>query len=89
MCNQLRQVSASAGSGDGARRWGHEHTSSRLVLRLTASDSSDAVGIEAYPGDRLQVFATAECARYPEGTPLDRAGDPQLGAPQAPSTLRH
>ncbi|GHB29825.1 hypothetical protein GCM10010331_15230 [Streptomyces xanthochromogenes] len=67
----------------------YEHTSSRLVLRLTAPDSSDAVGIEAYPEDRLQVFTTAECARYPEGTPLDSAGDPQLAAPQAPSTLRH
>ncbi|WP_167150931.1 hypothetical protein [Streptomyces sp. MBT27] len=67
----------------------YEHTSSDLVLRLTAPDSSDAVGIVAYPQDRLQVFAMAACSRYPADTPLDAAGDPRLPAPQAPSALRY
>ncbi|MFE9404042.1 hypothetical protein ACFYNY_20000 [Streptomyces sp. NPDC006530] len=67
----------------------NKHTSSDLVLRLTAPDSSDTVGIEAYPQDRLQVFAAADCARYPAGTPLDTASDPRLPAPQAPSALRY
>ncbi|GAA2422615.1 hypothetical protein ACFPFX_17975 [Streptomyces mauvecolor] len=66
----------------------YRRTPSLLEMRLKAPGGSDRVTIESYPGNRLQVAASADCARYPAGTPLDSAGNPRLPSPQAPSVLR-
>lgn len=50
--------------------------------------SGDRVHISAFPGDRFEVTAHAECARYPSKTSLDETGVPTLPAQQAPARLR-
>ncbi|WP_030714020.1 hypothetical protein [Streptomyces sp. NRRL F-2580] len=57
-------------------------------LRLELPGTGRTLSLTTYPGDRLEVAAHADCARYPAGTPLTGRGDPRLPAPAAPSPLR-
>ncbi|MFF4421463.1 hypothetical protein ACFY04_11860 [Streptomyces sp. NPDC001549] len=57
-------------------------------LRLELPGAGRTISLTTYPGDRLEVSAHADCARYPPGTPLDGNGDPRLPAPSAPTELR-
>ncbi|WP_327416059.1 hypothetical protein [Streptomyces sp. NBC_01233] len=57
-------------------------------LRLELPGTGRTLSLTTYPGDRLEVAAHADCARYPSGTPLTGGGDPRLPAPSAPSQLR-
>ncbi|WP_405942181.1 hypothetical protein [Streptomyces sp. NBC_00207] len=57
-------------------------------LRLELPGTGRTLSLTTYPGDRLEVAAHAECARYPAGTPLDAHGDPRLPAPSVPAELR-
>ncbi|MFD9520569.1 hypothetical protein [Streptomyces sp. NPDC059979] len=70
----------------------YENTADRLALRLTLPGTGTGTGktisVRTYPGDRLQVAAHADCARYPSGTSLNHHGEPSLPAPAAPAQLR-
>lgn len=67
----------------------------QLQLRLrppaaARATEGDTVSVALYPGDRLAVSASADCARYPDGTSADAEGKPEsLPAPAAPVQLRH
>ncbi|MFD0415583.1 hypothetical protein [Streptomyces sp. NPDC127108] len=67
-----------------------EHQNDRYGLELSMRPPRDgtSVAITAYPGGRLEVSAYAGCARYPEGTPMDIDGEPELAAMRAPVQLR-
>ncbi|GHC52794.1 hypothetical protein [Streptomyces flavofungini] len=67
-----------------------EHRDDRYRLQLSVRPPKDgtSVTLTAYPGDRLEVSAYADCARYPKGTPMDMDGDPELAAMRAPVQLR-
>ncbi|MFF4038691.1 hypothetical protein [Streptomyces sp. NPDC001816] len=68
---------------------GYENSRIRLWLALKPSDSDDGVWIEAYPANRLEVAArTADCARYPSGTPLNSLDEPAMPPQVAPVQLR-
>ncbi|MGP4086058.1 hypothetical protein [Streptomyces sp. KR55] len=66
----------------------YENSRHWLRLSLKPSDTDDAVSIVAYPRDRLQVTAYADCARYPQGTPLNDLDQPDLPPQVAPVQLR-
>lgn len=66
----------------------YERSLQRLQLGLTPPGAANSIAVEAYDGDRLQVVAYAECARYPSGTPLGGAEEPLLPAQGAPAQLR-
>ncbi|WP_327315566.1 hypothetical protein [Streptomyces sp. NBC_01235] len=72
----------------------HENAAGRLItLQLEPADTYEtpvpvSVWVTALPGDRLEVSAYAECARYPEGTPLDAVDRPSLPHQLAPAPLR-
>ncbi|MFB7470033.1 hypothetical protein [Kitasatospora sp. NPDC056184] len=62
-------------------------------LKLTPPAADDGVvvraGVVAFPSGALEVYATTECLRYPDGTEADREGRPYVpGRPDAPSQLR-
>ncbi|MFC5664940.1 hypothetical protein ACFP3U_18360 [Kitasatospora misakiensis] len=62
-----------------------------LRLRPPATDDKVAVkaGVWTYPSGRLEVFAGAECLRYPDGTAVDDEGKPDVpGRADAPAQLR-
>ncbi|MEU1176609.1 hypothetical protein ABZ464_02990 [Streptomyces sp. NPDC005820] len=69
----------------------YENAAPRRTLRVTP-DGSDGVPVslrvDALPGDRLLVGAYADCARYPDGTPLDAQDRPRLPDQAAPAQLR-
>ncbi|WBO65375.1 hypothetical protein [Streptomyces camelliae] len=67
---------------------GYENSRSWLRLSLKPVNGEDTVSVEAYPGDRLQVAAYAECARYPSGTQMNELGEPVLPPQVAPVQLR-
>lgn len=66
----------------------YEHSRQRLRLTLTPPRTDITVVLEAYPGDRLQVAAHADCARYPSHTPLDNLDTPLVPPQKAPAPLR-
>ncbi|MER5303312.1 hypothetical protein ABT039_28150 [Streptomyces lasiicapitis] len=67
-------------SYDNNRHW--------LRLKVAPPEGNASVSVTAYPAGRLNVVGYADCARYPEGTPLDDSGDPELAQMRAPVQLR-
>ncbi|WP_209468466.1 hypothetical protein [Streptomyces avidinii] len=68
----------------------YENSSDRhqAELRLELPGTGRTLSLVTYPGDRLEVAAQADCARYPSGTPLNTQGDPLLPTPPVPAELR-
>lgn len=66
----------------------HQNDRYRLELSLRPPGDGTSITLTAYPGDRLEVSAYADCARYPEGTPMDMDGEPELADMRAPVQLR-
>ncbi|NVK80071.1 hypothetical protein [Streptomyces morookaense] len=66
----------------------YEHSRQRLRLTLTPPRTDITVRLEAYPGDRLQVAAHADCTRYPSHTPLGNRDVPLVPPQHAPAQLR-
>jgi hypothetical protein len=66
----------------------YENSRFRLWLSMKPAGSNDRVTVEAYPAGRLDVEAhTADCVRYPPGTPMDGSDEPALPEPVAPVQL--
>ena len=67
------------------------YETSHHVIRLGIEppETGDAVWVEAYPRDRLEIAAHSECSRYPSGTPVNDLDEPDLPAQQAPTRLRN
>ncbi|MFF2045449.1 hypothetical protein ACFVVX_34030 [Kitasatospora sp. NPDC058170] len=63
-----------------------------VALRLEAPGTKDKVAVRAgvvlYPNGNLEVFAAAECVRYPKSAAVDDEGRPDLPDPSAPTQLR-
>ncbi|MGQ5635361.1 MULTISPECIES: hypothetical protein [unclassified Streptomyces] len=67
----------------------YENSRFRLWLSMKPAGGDDRVTVEANPGGRLEVEAhTADCIRYPPGTPMDGPDEPALPYPVAPVQLR-
>ncbi|MFD9859244.1 hypothetical protein [Streptomyces alboflavus] len=66
----------------------HRDDRYRLELSMRPPKAGSSIAVTAYPGDRLEVSAYGECARYPAGTAMDSDGDPELADMRAPVQLR-
>ncbi|WP_225837096.1 hypothetical protein [Streptomyces sp. NK08204] len=63
-----------------------------IDLSATPPDGGATVRLVTYPRDRLEVSASADCARVPQGTAVDETGEVPLPPQQLPwqlSGFRH
>ncbi|MER7344715.1 hypothetical protein ABT390_04825 [Streptomyces aurantiacus] len=66
----------------------HDNDRFWLRLKMVPPGGDASVSVTSYPAGRLEIAGYADCARYPEGTPLDEWGDPELAEMRAPVQLR-
>ncbi|MFI1204834.1 hypothetical protein ACH4VR_36315 [Streptomyces sp. NPDC020883] len=56
-----------------------------FFLTMQPPGANDSVSVSPYPGDRLEISAHSQCARYPDATPTGLSGEPELPRPTPPT----